>query len=254
MNDGPDFALDGLRPADIDSEQAMDSLWASDLQLIVEHHSPDGSRSYLVAHDTSVTWGTPGQPQLTAIMIARDVQRRTFVLQAGYHAELSFAQAWLIERGCPPDEAITYVGEFMEASDDLTRRVEQKIREAGQRYDVLESWTWDDAPCETWILARDTLAAQNPIRVFLKDADLDAFAYTVREGAFPDEDAAREWLNTRNGPLPPPPEDRGDTTALRTHAALTRSPGTAPLTTACGLDTLPPSPTTAQQPNPGRSL
>ena len=100
----------------------------------------------------------------------------------------------------------------------------------------------------------DTLASQDPIRVFLEEGNPDAFTYTVREGAFADEDTARDWLDDRNSPLPQPPEDRGNTNSPRTRAALSRSVGTA-RATACGLDRGPvPSTVTTQRPGQGRSL
>ena len=70
-----DFRLDDLEPADPVSELAESGLWAGDLTVLAEHHTPDGSHSYVVAHDGSVTWGVPGSPQLVAITIARDLDR-----------------------------------------------------------------------------------------------------------------------------------------------------------------------------------
>lgn len=255
MNGELDFDLGGFQPADTDSEQAEGILSAGDLKVLVEHHAPDRSHSYAIAHDESATWGVPGAPQLVAVKITRDVDQRTFNLECANHANLPFAQAWLIERGCPPEQIIVADGGFMwAAADDLTLRVEQKIRGAGQRYEVLDTETWDDDPCETWTLARDTLSAQDPIRVFLEQGNPEAFTYTVREGAFADEDTARDWLASRNSPLPQPPEDRGGSDGPRTRAALDRSAGTA-RATACGLDRrLLPSTATAQQRCQGRSL
>lgn len=250
-----DFGLNGFQPADIDSAQAEHGLWAGDLRVLAEHHTaPDGSHSYVVAFDESATWGVPGAPQLVAVSLARDLDRRTFTLETACHASLPFAQNWLIERGCPPDQITTVDGDFMKAAEDLTLRVEQKIRDAGQRYEVLDTQTWDYDPCETWTMARDTLAAQDPIRVFLEEGNPEAFTYTVREGAFADEDTAQDWLDSRSSPLPQPPEDRGNADGPRTAAALIRSAGTAPAT-ACGLDRDPmPSTVTAQRPGQGRSL
>jgi hypothetical protein len=249
----PDFALDDLDPADLDSAQAESVLWAGDLHVLAEHHTPDHSRSYIVAHDTSVTWGIPGSPQVAAITIGRDLDRGTFTLDSEYHASVPFAQAWLIERGCPPEQITVPDGMFIEPADDLTRRTEQKIREAGQCYEVLDSYARDCDPYESWTLVRDTLAGQDPVRVFLEQDNPKTFTYTLREGAFPDEDAAMEWLEDRSTPLPPAPEGHLDADALRTRVALAHSSG-APRATACGLDTLPlPSTSAVQQPGPGRS-
>jgi hypothetical protein len=255
----PDFALGGLDPADIGSEQAESVLWAEDLQVLAEHHTPDQSRSYVVAHDTSVTWGVPGSPQVAAITISRDLDRGTFTLDSEYHAGLPFAQAWLIERGCPPEQITVPDGMFIEPADDLTRRVEQKIRAAGQRYDVLDTYTRDYDPYESWTLVRDTLADQDPVRVFLEQGNPKTFTYTVREGAFPDEDTAQDWLDDRSTPFPQAPEDHLDAATLRTRAALARSTGRPGSVTVCGLDSLPatapaPAPVSVQRPDPGRSL
>ncbi|WP_328912467.1 MULTISPECIES: glycosyl hydrolase [unclassified Streptomyces] len=254
MTAEPDFALDDLDPADLDSEQAESVLWAGDLYVLAEYHTtPHGSHSYFVAHDQSATWGAPGAPQLVAVKIARNFSLGTFTLESACHAALPFAQSWLIERGCPPEKITVRDGDFMAAADDLTGRIEQKVRDGGQRYEVLETQTWDYDPCETWTLARDTLAAQDPIRVFLEQGNPEAFTYTLREGAFPDEDTAQDWLDDRNSPLPGPPEDRNDAEGLRTRAALTRSAGPV-RGAACGLDRGPvPSTPAVRQQDPGRS-
>lgn len=250
-----DLALDGLVPADLHSEQTESVLWVGDLKVLAAHHTaPHGSHSYVVAHDTSATWGVPGAPQPVSIKVARNFRLGTFTLESEYHAGLPFAQAWLIERGCPPDKIALAEGGFVEAADEQTLRVEQAIREGGQRYEVLDTWTRDDATCENWTLVRDSGAADNPVRVFLEVVDPAARTYTVREGAFPDEGTARQWLEDRGTPLPQPPEDHRDADGVRTRVALARSTR-APRTTACGLDTLPaPFTSAVQQPGPGRSL
>lgn len=255
MTAAPDFGLDGLDPADLGSEQAESVLWAGDLKILAEHHTPDRSRSYVVAHDTSVTWGVPGSPQVAAIKVARDLDRGTFTLENEYHAGLPFAQAWLIERGCPPERIAVPDGMFIEPADDLTLRIEQKIREAGQRYDVLDTCTRDDGSYESWTLVRDTLADQDPVRVFLEQGNFKAFTYTLREGAFPDEDTAQDWLDDRSTPLPQAPEEHLDAAALRARAALARSTSRTGSVDACGLDQMPaPSTASVQRPGPARSL
>jgi hypothetical protein len=101
---------------------------------------------------------------------------------------------------------------------------------------------------------RDSGAADNPVRVFLEVVGPAARTYTVREGAFPDEGAALQWLEDRGTPLPQPPEDHRDADGVRTRVALARSTR-APRTAACGLDTLPaPFTSAVQRPGPGRSL
>ncbi|MFM9706527.1 glycosyl hydrolase [Streptomyces galilaeus] len=250
-----DFRLDDFEPADAVSELAESSIWAGDLTVLAEHHTtPNRSHSYLVAHDGSVTWGVPGEPQLVAIEITRDLRERTFTFETANHASLAFAQNWLIARGCPPERIAQAGGDFMKPADDLTLWIEQQIRDSASRYKVLDSWTSDFAPCETWTLTRDSSAAQAPIRVFLEEGNHDAHAYTMREGAFADEAAARHWLEDRNSPLPQPPDYRGEAAARLTRAALTRSAGASAIPKA-DLDTgNAPSAGTTQRPSPGRPM
>lgn len=255
MSSELDFRLDGFEPADADSEYAEKQFWAGDLTVLAEHHAPrNGSDSFIAAHDASVTWGVPGEPQICAIKVARDLDQNTFTFESTYHSSVSFAQNWLIERGCPPDRISQVSDDFMQPADDLTARVEQKLRTSSDRYQVLDSYTSDYDPCETWTLTRDSLAAQAPIRVFLEEGDYDAHTYTMREGAFPDEEAARHWLDDRSTALPQPPEYRGDAAVLRTRAALTRSAGTSAMPNAGPDAHSTPSAGTAQHPSPGRSM
>lgn len=255
MSDVLDFHLDDLGPANADSAYAEQQFWAGDLTVLAEHHTtPHGSHSYVVAHDGSVTWGVPGEPQLAAIKVARDLSLNTFTFELKYHATVAFAQNWLIERGCPPEQIAQTSTDFMQPADDLTVRIEQQIRESGTRYKVLDTQTSDSDPCETWTLTRDSSATQAPIRVFLEEGDFAAHTYTMREGAFPDEATAQDWLHERSGPLPQPPEHRTEAAFLRTRAALTRSSGASAIPKA-GLDIQSPPPIgPAQRPNPGRSI
>ena len=253
MNGEPDFRLGGLMPGDKESEFAESMMWPGDLTLVAEHHTtPNGSHSFFDVHDRRMTWGVPGDPQLVAVKIARDLGARTFTVESENHAALGFAQNWLIERGCPPDPITRLSGDFVQPADDQTIRVEQQIRTSGERYKVLDTLTSDGYPYETWTMVRDSLASHAPSRVFLEEADLAADSYTVREGAFPDEDAAHQWLDDRDTPMPEPPEYRGDPAVLRTRAALARSagsatsPGTGPILEAAA--SLP------SRPNPGRSM
>jgi hypothetical protein len=221
----PDFRLDGLRPADTASDLAAGGVWTGDLSVLVEHHTADDPpTSFLIAHDGSATWGVPGAPQLLAIKITRDLERRTFTFETASHATLPFAQRWLVERGCAPEPIAQVGNDFMQPADDATLRAEQQIRASGDRYHVLDTWTSDgDDSCETWTMVHDAQAVRAPVRVFLEEADLDAFTYTLREGAFPSEAAAWHWLENRDGPLPTPPEHRGTAADLRSRVALTRS-------------------------------
>ena len=197
-----------------------------------------------------MTWGVPGEPQIAAIKVARDFTRNTFTFESSYHATVSFAQNWLIERGCPP-ERITQVSDgFLKPADDLTARIEQQLRTSGARYEVLDSYTSDYDPCETWTLAHDSHAAQAPVRLFLEEWAIETNTYTLREGAFGDQGAAHEWLEERSTPLPRPPEHRGEAASLRARAALIRSPDTAenPSTGSGAGNT--PAAGTAERPSP----
>ncbi len=162
-----------------------------------------------------------------AIAVARDLQQFTFTLETSHHATVPFAQNWLVERGCPPAKIAQIAKGYLDPADDLTLQVEQQIRESGTRYEVLDTYTSDSGPCETWTLTRDSQADQVPVRLFLEEWDHDAGTYTVREGAFADVDAARSWLEDRDGPLPEPPEYRYDDGAVlraRTRAASPARP------------------------------
>ncbi|MEV7903053.1 glycosyl hydrolase [Streptomyces anulatus] len=213
-----DFHLDDLAPADADSEYAEQQFWSGDLTVLTEYHTtPHGSHSYVVAHDGSVTWGVPGEPQVAAI----------FTMETAYHATVPFAQNWLIEHGCPPEQIAEVGAGFSTPADNLTVRIEAQIRESGARYEVIESQTSDYDPCEAWTLTRDGEAVQAPIRLFLEEGDSNAHTYTLREGAFADEETALRWLDDRSAPLSQPPEHLCEAAALRTRAALARSAGSS---------------------------
>ncbi|MFG3199864.1 glycosyl hydrolase [Streptomyces sp. NPDC048208] len=203
-----DFGLAELAPADDASEEARERFWwTGDLTVLSQHHTtPNGSHSFVLAHDQSATWGIPGAPQLVAIAVARDLSRSTFTFETSRHATASFAENWLIERGCPPEHITLAAAGRLKPNDDLTVQVEQQIRESGTRYEVLDTHAWDSDPCETWTVTRDARAAEAPVRVFHEEWSDETGTYTMREGAFTDVDAAHSWLDDRGGPLPEPPE------------------------------------------------
>ncbi|WP_399890717.1 glycosyl hydrolase [Streptomyces sp. BBFR51] len=261
MNDAFDFdfGIDELAPADAASEEAAEMFWSGELTALSQHHTtPNGSHSFVVAHDRSVTWGIPGAPQVVAIAVARDLSRLTFTLETSYHATVPFAQNWLVERGCPPERIALVGDDYVKPADDLTLQVEQQIRESGTRYEVLDTQTSESDPCETWTLARDSRADQAPVRVFLEEWDRDSGTYTMREGAFADVGAARSWLDDRGHPLPEPPEysdHNGAVVRARiARIALARSAG-APATPKAGFDA-PRTPPAEPAPRPvqGRLL
>jgi hypothetical protein len=254
MSSELDFHLDGFEPADTDSEDAQRLFWHGDLTVLAEHHTtPHGSPSFVVAHDRSAA-GVPGAPQIAAIKVARDFSQSTFTFETTYHATLPFAQNWLIEHGCPPDRIAQVRGDFINPTDDLTLWLDQQIRESGARYEVIDSGTSDFDPCETWTLTRDSIAAQAPIRVFLEEKSREARTFTIREGAFDDEAAARHWLDDRGSPLPQPPDYRGEAASRLARAALYRSAGASAIPKADPDTRHAPSAGTAQRPNRGKSL
>ncbi|WP_033223535.1 hypothetical protein [Streptomyces virginiae] len=260
MNDRFDFAfdfdLDELAPADAASEEAVERFWSGDLTALSQHHTtPNGSHSFVVAHDQSATWGIPGAPQVMAIAVARDLTRFTYTLETSHHATVSFAQNWLVERGCPPERIAKIRGGSLKPADDLTVWVERQIRESGARYEVLDNHTSDFDPCETWTLTRDSRADEAPIRFFHEEWDHDAGTYTMREGAFADVGAARTWLDDHSGPLPEPPEYSDHNGADdRPRIALARSASASATPKASLDDTRTPPAGPAQRPVRGRLL
>ncbi|MFJ2720675.1 glycosyl hydrolase [Streptomyces sp. NPDC087437] len=259
MNDVLDFDLDDLSPVDDASEEEMETFWAGDLTVLSRHHTtPNGSHSFVLAHDRSVTWGIPGEPQLVAIAVARDLRQATFTFETSHHATASFAQNWLAERGCPLDRIALRGGDYIEPADDLTVQVEQQIQKSGTRYEVLDTYTSDYDPSEAWTLVRDSHAAQAPVRLFYEEWNHDAGTYTMRESAFADVGVAQTWLDERSGPLLEPPEysdHNGAVVRARiARIALARSAG-ASATPQTGLDA--PRTTAAapvQRPVQGRLL
>jgi hypothetical protein len=253
------FDLPGLAPADGASREAVGMLRPDNLTVLAQHHTtPSGSRTFVVAHDESVTWGIPGSPQLVVIAVVRDHSQRTFTAETSYHATVPFAQNWLIERGCPPERIAVRGDGYVQPADDLTLKVERQIRESGTRYQVVDTHTSDFDPSETWTLALDTCADQAPVRVFHEEWDHHTSTYTMREGAFADVETARAWLDERGGPLPEPPEysdhDGAVVRARIARIALARSAG-ASATPKPGLDAPhPPAPGPAQGPVQGRLL
>ncbi|MFD9206571.1 glycosyl hydrolase [Streptomyces sioyaensis] len=251
----PDFRLDGFEADDASSEFAKNVMWPGHLALLAEYHTPpDGAHSFMVVRDRLMDWGEPGDPTLVAVEITRDLDARTFTIDSENHATIAFAQNWLIQRGCPPEQ-ITHVGDdVMKPADDLTLWLDRQIRESGARYEVIDSYTSHHEPCETWALTRDSSASRAPIRIFLEERNQEAHTYTVREGAFADEAAARYWLDDRSTPLPQPPDYRGEAASRLARAALYRSPGTSVTSKACPDTGSAPSAGTPPRPGPRRSM
>ncbi|WP_329524494.1 hypothetical protein OG983_30700 [Streptomyces jietaisiensis] len=222
MSSGVRFALDGLWPVDPPSLYDRRRVWEGDLSVLAEYHETDGTgrnTSYLLAHDTSVTWSVPGQPQVASLVIRRDPQVGLYQFGLERHSLAPLGQAWLIARGCPPDPILRLAEGLPRPADEETRAVEARLLASADGLHIRDSWT---DGTETWVLAHDFGAAVLPARVFLEVPDLDAGTYRLTEGAFPTAVAARDWLRgDRVEALPPPPGpafvDR------RTRAASARS-------------------------------
>jgi hypothetical protein len=226
----PDYRLDGFEPADDVVADDFDSLTLLDdnFLTIAEHHSSDGHDTYLVLYDSSAQWGVPGTPAYIALHVSRDVEQRSFRFDSTSVALVPLAQRWLIQRGCPAEAIEVSPASSPKPNDELTQQLEERLKSSGSRYEVLDHNTYNpgsfDLGVETWVLVHDSHpdSAEEPYRVFLEEVSADLSGYTVREGAFAIEDAAKEWLWNRDTPLPQPVEATHATTC-RTQAALARS-------------------------------
>ncbi|MFF2819398.1 glycosyl hydrolase [Kitasatospora cineracea] len=244
-----DFRLDGLEPADEQSAHAYDHTWVCQYQTITQHDV--GERSFIVAFDPSATWDTPNTPNLVSFDVARDSERGTFSMHSSGHASFAFAQRWLIVRGCPAD-ALAPIADVPRPADELTVRVEDRIRHSGERLAIVEHQVIDGGDVEGWSIAVDQQAKELPVRLFFESLQPEQYTYTVREGAFADWDAVDAWLEDRSTPLPEAPEYRLDAQALRTGAALSRTTSSLPQTGA--VSGTPAVPVSSPQPDRGRSL
>ncbi|MBC2901125.1 hypothetical protein [Streptomyces cupreus] len=224
----PDFRLDDFEAADERTEEAFSHTIGIEhdmLTALAEHHTPDGSQSYYVLHNGAVTWGIPGEPQLVALHLQRDMERRTFRFE---HAQLplpAMAQSWLIHRGCPPDAIGLMRGMGTAPADETTRALEQRLMGDGDHFALLHSYTRDDPDDMTTVVvlrALDDQRSPAPFRVLHEEADTDAGTHTLREGGFATVAEALQWCDKRLGgevaPLPP----------VRLMARSTGPSGTAP--------------------------
>jgi hypothetical protein len=248
MNGDVRFALDGLWPADPPSLYDRRQVWEGDLSVLAEYHETDGDgrkTSYLLAHDTSVAWSVPGQPQIASLAIRRDPQAGLYQFGLERHSLAPLGQAWLIARGCPRDPILRLAEGLPKPADDGTRAVEARLLSAADDLRIRDCWT-DDA--ETWVLAHDQGAAVLPARVFLEIPDLDGGTYRLTEGAFATAEAAQDWLRgdrTEALPIPPGPAF----TDRRTRAASARS-AQLPSTPTHGAQLSSPPPSREPHPSP----
>lgn len=204
----PDFRLDAFEAANDSVEEAFENHIDSDhdsMTTLASHHSPDGRASFYVIHHGAVTWGIPGEPQLIALRLERDIAAQSFSFE---HATLplpAMAQSWLIKRGCPAAAIALPPGMGTQPADAATVALQQRLAADGDRFALLRSYTDDTAPIpETTVLLRALdERVEKPFRVLLEQADLDAYTHTLREGAFETYEAAVDWMEDRSTPLPP---------------------------------------------------
>jgi hypothetical protein len=206
----------GFEPADDAEAQDLHHqilINESDFVLLADHHQ--GENSYAVLYDSAATWDIPGTANLLAIHVARDPASRTFRYSAQRMPLVSLSQQWLVARGCPPEAIVFPPGLASEPADQATVELETTLRSSPGRYTLVDHYTYDSEPYESWALLRDSdpASAGAPLRLFLETADIRAGTYTLREGAFVAEDSAHTWLEEREGPLPPPLTARPGTPA-----------------------------------------
>ncbi|MFE4058922.1 hypothetical protein ACFXP3_21955 [Streptomyces sp. NPDC059096] len=202
--------LDGFQPADeeiredfrhaIEINQDM-------LMPLAEHHTPDMSDSYYVLHDRSATYGHPGDPQIVALHLRRDLETKTFGFEQTSFPLAVMAQSWLIHRGCPAERIGLDPSQGTEPADETTRALEKRLMTEGDYYALGGSYTrdaWDDA---VTVVALRVLDEGSPFRVLVEETDLDAGTHTLREGGFATVQDALRWCDDRlggtAGPLPP---------------------------------------------------
>lgn len=204
-----DFDLDDF---DADEEIFLDfyrrgAVHEEMLVPLAEHH--DGPHSYYVLFDRTATYGHPGMPQVLAVHLERDYEKRTFSFEQAPLPLPAMAQSWLIHRGCPPD-AIGLNPELgPRPADEATRALERRIAGDGDHYAAGFSYTSDDPDDMVTVVALRALdeRAPCPFRVVVEEVDTDAWTRTLREGGFDTVDEALQWCEDRltgeAGPLPP---------------------------------------------------
>ncbi|MFF6999893.1 hypothetical protein ACFY93_33870 [Streptomyces sp. NPDC008313] len=204
-----DFDLDDL---DADEERYLDfyrkvGVHEDMLVPLAEHH--DGPHSYYVLFDRTATWGHPGLPQVLAVHLQRDHEKRTFSFEKAPLPLPAMAQSWLIHRGCPHD-AIGLDPELgPPPADEATRALERCLADDGDHYAMGYSYTSDDPDDMVVVVALRALdeRAPSPFRVVVEEVDTDTWTHTLREGGFDTVGEALQWCDDRltgeAGPLPP---------------------------------------------------
>lgn len=214
----PDYRLDGFDPVnEMVAEAFLDHLYSEreSMTALASHHSTDGRRSFYVIHDGAVTWGIPGEPQLMALLLERDLSTKSYNFEYVMLPLPALAQSWLIQRGCPAEAIALPPGTGTQPVDTATVALQQRLMSDGDRFVLLESYTDDSWPnVETVVLLKAVdERVEKPFRVLLEQADLDSFTHTLREGAFEMEEAAVDWMEDRSTPLPAPAPSTARTTS-----------------------------------------
>ncbi|OIV38073.1 hypothetical protein BIV57_07630 [Mangrovactinospora gilvigrisea] len=205
----------------------------------------DGGGVFLAALDRQANWIAPRHPAHLVLHLQpvdpADPDR--FHLDWGYRPTLALAEGWLLEHGCPSEQLARTA--FARREDPLTQHIEQRIRTAGDRFDLIDQETryGDDAPdpevdIEVFALLQDldpSPAAGAAFRIQLETHRSDG-SVLLREGAFPTVQRAVGWHAARYEQgrtkqlLPAPPEDAAFLTSgqLRADAARSTSSKTRP--------------------------
>ncbi|MFG3282084.1 hypothetical protein [Streptomyces sp. NPDC048111] len=198
MPSSPDFRLDGYEAV---NDRVAERFWQHieieemDLVVLAEHHTDDQRHSYYVLHNGAVTWGIPGEPQLVALHLQRDVEAATFRFQHEQLPLVAMAQSWLIARGCPKEAIALRPGIGADPADEATKALEARLTSDGDHFALVTSYTSDD-PDRTQItvlLAAIDENAPQRFRVLLEDVDTENWTRTLREGSFSTYEEATAW-------------------------------------------------------------
>ncbi|MGP4112713.1 hypothetical protein ACTWP5_17620 [Streptomyces sp. 4N509B] len=221
----PDYRLVGYEPADRATASHLDELQLSDDSFtpLAWHHERDGSASFWIFHDGAAIWDVPGTGQLVALCVARDPGSRRCYVERSRASLMPLAQRWLISRGAPPQAlAVRHPEQLRRPADSHTVWLERQLRDSHHRYRIEHEYTHEPASAaegyvvEVVLRDRDIHHAHQPYRLIVEQTRPDGASYTLRQGAFPDHDAAMTWLarwhTDRTLPLPKP-------TVMGTHHA-----------------------------------
>ncbi|MFE2140364.1 hypothetical protein ACFXA3_01140 [Streptomyces sp. NPDC059456] len=206
----PDFRLVGYRAASDAVEERFYGRIAADedmLTALAEHHSADARHSFHILHDPTATWGIPGEPQIIALHIARDLGERTFTFEHAMLPLPAMAQSWLVSRGCPCEGIRLPPGMGTTPADEMTTALQDRLVSDGHAFALIDSYSNDhtNQPQITVLLRALDETDPHPFRVLVEQADLAKYTHTLREGGFPTYDAAVSYFNDPEGVRQKPP-------------------------------------------------